>query len=199
MLVRVLVGWLAGPDLREHVLGDLEEDFAKEPSSGAFNLRLWKEVLVSAPRLMALRLERRDFRVLALTLLATLAAYVLLLIWSTFVIRPTMIAIREEYGAVSSSSYLMLYQLVRLPGILAVGTAVSYFLFRSDQSLLWNFVSRMMPLVLLLALPRVLAMLSQPEYFDLANSLARVLADCVALAIAARLGLWLQIRRGERS
>ena len=152
-LVRVLVGWLAGPELREHVLGDLEEHSAKAPNSGAFDLRLWREVLTSAPGLVALRFDRRDFRVFALTLLATFVAYVLLLFWSTYVIRPAMIAIRDEYGAVSTANYLMLYQLVRLPGVLAVGTAVSYFTFRDDRLLVWNFVHRMMPLLVLLAFP----------------------------------------------
>ncbi len=194
VLVRALIGWLAGPRLNENVLGDLQEEFAKRSGETGASIWVWKEVLRAVPGLIVLRARSLNFRTIGLTLLATVAAHILLLAWGLYVVRPAMIGMRDIYADGPTIEYVLWYLPFRIAGILLVGTVVAYLTFRSESSFSRNFTGKLAPLMLVLILPQIWLMFAADEHMFLMGSVLRILTDIVALFGAAFLGGWLRLR-----
>ncbi len=195
LLARVLLGWLAGPAYKEHVLGDLQEELSERQEGGEGRLWIWKQVVIAIPGLLALRTQDWNFRAIGLTVILTFAAYALLIILSVTVTRPIMMNMRDSFSGGPSWDYLYFYMLVRLPGVFLVGAAMAYLTFQPATGFLGNFVRRMLPLLLILIVPQVWYLLAEGQEEFAAGRIIRAFADGMVLYGAAYFGQWLKLRQ----
>jgi len=194
-LARIVVAALAGPQYSEHILGDLEEEFQAINSGVSRRTWVWKQVIANIPGLLALRAREWNLRAIVLTLIVTLFAYAFLFVWGIYVLRPIMIGMRESFSETSPLEYLSFYLLIRIPGVVIVSAAIAYFTFETRATYSQNFAPRLLPLVLVLVLPQIWFVLTEPNVALTADLLLRVLSDCVIVALGGSLGWWFKLNQ----
>lgn len=187
------IRFLAGSEFAEAVLGDLQEDLARQPRPSV-SVWVWKQILAAAPGLFGMRLRAADFGGRLPVLLISLAMFAFLYLWAAFVTIPIMVGLRDNFGIGPSTGYLYFYLLVRLPSVAIAGLVLSYLTFNRKRSLIRNAATRLSLLFFLIALPQVW-FLSQSGIADQwISGIARLLADAMALLAAGRLGIWFRQR-----
>ena len=198
--IQYLLGWLAGPENREFVLGDLEEEFLAQPggSGNRPKLWLWREAAKAAPGLMLVRLRAIDIQSIGLTVLLTFAAYLLLILWGAYVTRPIMIGLREIFPESQSIDYMFWYLPVRFAGIFLVGTIIAFLSFRKRGSFRQNFRQRLLLLLMVIIVPQFYFLVSASEDYSLLGGLTSAIVDGVALVSGAFFGGWLKRRRFQK-
>ena len=136
-LAGLVLGLAAGADLREHVIGDLQEEYQTRSAGSA--RWLWLELARALPGLLLLRLRQVDMRAVGITILLTIVAYLALMLWGLYVTRPVMIGLRDNFDLAQSVDYLLLYFPVRLTGIALIAAIIARFAFDAEQGFGKNF------------------------------------------------------------
>jgi len=196
-LAKKLLKWIAGPKIKESLLGDLQEEYSARSSQSKTDQWLWQEVMRTIPGLLLIRLRAVNFRSIGVTILLTFGAYLLLLLWGTYITRPIMIGLRDYFPESQSVDYMFWYLPVRLAGIFLVGAVIAFFAFRHDRGFIKNFVSRLMPLMLLVLVPQLVVAITNQGY-SIADSLIRAISDGLILFVGATLGGWLKRKRLQK-
>ena len=194
-----MIMWLAGAELGEHIIGDLEEEFRSRTAGTGDQISIIKETALILPGLVRMRLSRIDLQSRKMTFALTMIGFALLVLWSRFVTRPALMEMHEELGLGPDSGYLYVYLLFRLTSILLVGFAISFVTFSQAQSFAANFMRRLAPLLLLIVLPQMWFLAFGAAPASHTAQFARVAADCLVLLIAARVGYWMLSRKARRS
>ena len=198
LLARFLIGILAGPLYRDHVLGDLQEELHLKGSASQSRLWIWQQVFAAIPGLVILRTHDLDLRSIAVTTLLTLVAYGLLVLLGQNVTRPILMSMRDSFSGGPSWDYLYFYMLVRLPGVFLVGALFALVAYRPSQSSHENFARRLAPLLLVLILPQIWFIVAADQIEFVAGRIIRAVADGVVLYAGAGAGFWLKLRLSDK-
>ncbi len=197
-ILQSLIGWIAGAESREFVLGDLQEEYGARSSEENAQWWLWREVFAAIPGLLLLRLRKVNFHSIGLTGLITIAAYLILILWGAYVTRPIMIGLRDSFPDSQSINYFFWYLPVRITGIFMVTASIAYLVFRDRAKFGQNFTQRLLPLMLLILLPQIWIWVFSDGDYSLVDSVIRIAADGFALLLGAFFGGWLRKRRIQK-
>ncbi len=195
-LAEIILGLAAGPELREHVIGDMQEEYCS--GVGDAKGRIWRELLRALPGLLLLRLRQVDMRAVGIKILLTIGAYLALMFWGIYVTRPIMIGLRDNFDVAQSVNYLLLYFPVRLTGIAIVAAIIARFTFKAELGFGKNFRRWLLPLLLLLVLPPIAVSLLSQTAYPIGDTVLRMAIDLAALVVGALLGNWLNRRNFSR-
>ncbi|MEO1033970.1 MAG: hypothetical protein AAFX44_00295 [Pseudomonadota bacterium] len=145
ILAEAIVRWLATPEHRDALLGDLNEEFAL---NAARNRRYaarayWSQTLRSLPHLALWRWNASGW--LAFTVVTSLAVG-LIYVWDLAIARRTAMWLAARPDAPALTTIRIAYFAVQAAGTALAGAAIARWTFRSADSLTGNVVKRLLPI-----------------------------------------------------
>lgn len=172
------------------ILGDLQEQYLEKRLHAERSARAWywREVATAAPQLLWRRMKRINFRMAAIGLAATIAAYIAITLWGVYVARPVAYALNGANTGLSIEMIRIVYLIVQMIGGALCAALIAYKTFQAKFSFIQNFFRRLGPLALLLFAPPVFTMLFSADDYAVGFRLLSLSLSGASLAAGAFAG-----------
>jgi|GEM_PF-4375929 len=191
-LARALIVVMASAPDRAALIGDMEEEFARQSQQSPHEARAWywRQTAISAPYLALKRLGSEETRRLGIALAATLGAFLMIHYWDIFIARG---AARGFAAVTQAQTYFLartVYLLVQMAGVAVAGGAIAALIFRDEDSFARNTLRRLVPAGVILFAPTFFAMVSPADNYDLSFRLMQLGLALPSLITGARIAMW---------
>lgn len=198
-LAERLLAWVSDAQIRDHLLGDLHEEYlARLRAPGAQARRwYWSQALRSLPRLLWHRLVSLGLRRLALLVLAYLLALVAVDLWDQHVSRQVVqsLAVRADPWPLNLLRFV--YFALYCAGALLAGLIASALLFEPQRSARAHMTLVVAPPAIIAALVMLTQVVAAGRYEQVGYLIFRITLFTLMLTLGAAAYAWLRGKKAE--
>ncbi|MEM9530148.1 MAG: permease prefix domain 2-containing transporter [Pseudomonadota bacterium] len=197
-LAERLLTWVSHTSFRDHLLGDLHEEYlARHRTPGEHARRwYWSQALRSLPGLLWHRLASLGVRRLALLMVAYVLALVAVSVWDQLVSRQVVQSLAGQADAWPLIVLRVVYFALYSAGALLAGLLASGLLFEPQRSARAHIILVTAPPAVLAGLVMLIQVFAAGRYEQLGYLMFRVTLFTLMLTLGAAAYVWL---RGDKA